>query len=278
MSIKQKVKKRRLWLEKRGDWELQLKPLIEEALARDNVQETAYSVSGVAKALAGFYGTRGELSLFDGDAAGWSEVQRSFQYWKLVVEVEVALYRRRAMLAPRTVGLETTAMEAALCACCALAFGRPEEAWLVSVLADMRRDQRMVTSSWWKDEYPAAGFIAALLTADRAAEVSSPHAEVLRCWDDDVHLRRALLGVCDYHVGHMSTEQYHEFANGPFALVPFEVLAVFALRKRSGRPLAPISHGLLTPAVTEWEQVQPVVIDDPILWSLVEKAALCLDS
>jgi hypothetical protein len=273
VSVRQELAKRRAWLIGKGDVEATTSAQLAETLARPDDDATAQALAGITAGLASFLGVRGELAVVDGDAAGWRDVVRSLQCWKLRIAIDAGRYARGAQ-PMRSAGLEPVANVTALCACVATALRLPvEEGWLVAMLTTMHKDTRMVRPKWWTD-HAVPSFIARLFGLGVIANVKPPHRAVLEQGNDERQLARALGAACDYHVEHMTIgNQGHEFADGPFGLVPFEVLTVLALRQRAGKTVATPAHELLAAPITStWATVEPGIVDDPLLTALTERA------
>ena len=278
ISVRQELTKRRAWLNDKGDAEARAEAQLREVSARPAGDDTAHALSGIAASLASFLGVRGELAVLDSRDSGWRDVQRSLLCWRLRIAVERALYARGA-LSQRSLGLEHTARVVALSACIAVVLRRvDDEAWLVRQLSAMQTDSRMVRPRWWTN-HSVPSFVARLFDLGVIDNVKPPYRAILEHGNDERQLVRALGAACDYHVAHMAIgHPSHEFADGPFGLIPFEILAILALRQRVGRPSVPVSHQLLGARLTSTlAYATPTAVDDPLLAALTAEANRSVD-
>jgi hypothetical protein len=132
----------------------------------------------------------------------------------------------------------------------------------------MHKDTRMVRPAFWTT-HPVAGYVARLVGVGPIADVKPPYRAIFDQWKDDRQIGRALAAACDYHVAHMAiATPGHDLADGPFGLLPFEVLAAIALRRRAGLAAPTVEHELMPAPVLRAHDAAVAAEDDPVLAAL----------
>jgi hypothetical protein len=265
-TVRQERKRRRTWLDGQGDWEARA---TEQAAALTATGDAAAQRAGeIAATYAAAAGVRGELAILDGEDGGWRDVARAMAAWRLRIAIEVARYRAGAP-ALRAAGAEAVGVVAALAACESIATGRAnDEAQLGELLAAMHKDTRMVRPAFWT-AHPVAGYVARLVGVGPIGDVKPPYRAIFDQWKDDRQIGRALAAACDYHVAHMAiATPGHDLADGPFGLLPFEVLAAIALRRRAGLAAPAVDHELMPAPVLRAHDAAVAAEDDPVLAAL----------
>lgn len=209
--------------------------------------------------LAIWYGTRGNVALLDGDAAGWKEIHRSWLYLSIALRLRISVFQRGRVLGQfrPLKSLETEAGSSALCLAYALVFRREfETKYFGDVVRVMLLDKDVVRKAYW-EHHSVVPFSVQLLALSRGEKLDvskewnlrlGVYQNIVDAWNEPSSLERAIETICDFHCQRIEDKSagfFPEFRSPPFDLVPAEVLAINSVRRALGLNVPNVEHPLL---------------------------------
>jgi hypothetical protein len=125
-----------------------------------------------------------------------------------------------------------------------------------NVLKQAEWNHQMVPEEYWNERVfePFVLRLFALYAGSPGdyRQIPDRYAAVLAGWGSPKELSEALSATCDYHCDNMNDSRNEdwdpEFAEPPFDLIPWEVLAIREVRTRLGLPTPLPAHPLLATA------------------------------
>lgn len=261
-AIDRMVKFHRQWVAETGEEvRAYATDRINTGLAEGSIRSLR-NISSNLKSLGMYWGTYGDLSLVDGNPAGWQQVHRSGLLYLWVLRIESLLFRK--------VGDSPTLTQFPPLASCALCYAMTMvlDDWrreLAILLSEMSSEPDMVKREYWQERR----FEPFVLRLHRIMENSGQHAhydgdnfgvytDVLADWNnEDGRLAQSLVRICDYHCNNMDDtgDWDPEFDHPPFDLIPWELLAIGRIRQLAGLVTPTISHPLAKPMMMQFENI-----------------------
>ncbi len=222
------------------------------------------NISSNLKSLGMYWGTHGDLSLVDGNPAGWQQVHRSGLLYLWVLRIELLLFRK--------LGDSPSLTQFPPLASCALCYAMTMELddWrreLANLLFEMSSEPRMVRREYWQERQfePFVLHLHGIMENKGQHAYSSGgdlgvYADVFADWNDDARLAQALVQICDYHCKNMDDtgDWDPEFDHPPFDLIPWELLAIGRIRQLAGLVMPAISHPLAKPMMMQFEKIAQI--------------------
>lgn len=280
------LKDQREWVAAKADFFAE-----DAAELKDRLSESSFDAllwaSMALSGLGNYYGARGELRVVDGQASGWDDVGRAlnYAYWSARIGFHITANTQFLRSGgPRGLSADDlTPISNLLCAALVaqsetvhktlddavwlLAQDQPEN---YSVFVAPRSFEPFV---FWLAKSMKDGTLENV-----GADVPGVYGGIVAAWDDAPRLAEALREACDYHCTHMSYSKKKakaswdlEFDGAPFDLIPFDIMAVRAVRKRLGLPTPSIEHPLLSSPLVDPEKIN--FVDDPVTLRVAEIAA-----
>lgn len=257
LLIEKQVREHREWLPDRGERVLER---VYETIARALDDETINSLALLSSAVSSlglYYGTRGVVSLVDGNDSGWADVAGAVECYLRCARLDVQSHYARLPhdRSGRLPGLAHRLTPAVVLLSYFVAVndvGREQELW--SLLKRPLADPHPRMRRWWRQRHFEPFFVG-LYAAARGHETPlhpsefRPHvyANVQEAWSDDAALAKALAHACDYHCRRMvhTRSWTAEFNRTPLDLLPADVFAINALRVASGLRAVEVDHPLM---------------------------------
>jgi hypothetical protein len=246
------------------DWLVGTAPVVQEAstsLEEKLGQRDFFGLNLAAidlDVLAEYYGRAGEIRVLDGDVAGWVDLHKAiaYHYWSLKICVQVFAKKQVLRNLEPAFDLTTHAPIAASLHCYYLVIGDVDkQTFTFDVLRSMAVTRGVVDEAFWKRRI-FEPFVLRLrrkleeldLPQDLEGRDIGPYGKVLEFWGDPGQFARAISDVADYHCEKMFERRGDwgpEFINAPFDLLPCEIFAVLAIRRKLGLPVPTVEHPLL---------------------------------
>lgn len=276
MIVKARVDQCRAWLlNSRKIPEREAKYL--EGDLADGSLLSLVNVSDSLGMLASYYGADGAVRVADGDETGWEEVGRSIAYGCWALRIKAQAFSRAAFLKTvrNTPSLTNQASKAA-CLLAACVVGKRDDlaAPVAETLRWMSSTNGALTAGYWarRQFEPFMLWLYGTLKPGSAFAAPAPqpgiYARIVDAWASADELASAMSRAADYHCSRMDDrrDDFAEFADSPFDLVPFEILAVRTVRNSLRLETRPISHDLLSLPTAHAERV--VIGRDPLVASV----------
>jgi hypothetical protein len=261
--IKKIINEAREWLAERP-------PRLEDEFSDLDMALSQRSLGGLRSAaltlgvLGVYFGRLGSIRVIDGDPAGWKDIGSAVgcHFWNLRILSES--FFRMATLDPvgGVLNLTSNLSSAACLSSFYLVHGNSKrEEYTRDLLFRAATVPGIVDESFWQRrvfepfvlwlgrKQDGGGVLGGFDWPDFGA-----YAPVVDHWDDPEKLGEPIFGACEYHC--MNMDDYgrdwkYEFLDAPFDLLPYEVLAIYAVRRNLGLPTPTVDHPLLaTPLST----------------------------
>lgn len=200
-----------------------------------------------------YYGIRGAVGLNDGQAEAWDEINLSGSYHLHGLRLRFVLWSHLGDEPRFNLRINSVA--------CALCFSLANQlSYWAELFADMLSqaewNTQMVNAPNWQQRL-FEPFTLQLARINESKSPESPgshrtsgvYADILAAWHSPVLLSDALSAACDYHCENMEDDGgdwVAEFCDSPFDLIPWEVLAIQAVRRRLGHSTPIPVHPLLS--------------------------------
>lgn len=199
-----------------------------------------------------FYGTKGIVGLEDKSAGAWDDIFLSFAFCLNDLKLRYALWTRIGD--EPGFGPDISIVAAALC----FALVNELHDWsdlLAEMIEVAGENDHFVSQKIWKSR-KFEPFALWLYKSSRTgtgipcnwSEEVDVYSNLVNHWDSAEQFASGVEAVCDYHCRHMGDVGdiwFAEFRLPPIDLIPWEVLAIQAVRKRMGISVPRIEHPLL---------------------------------
>ena len=208
--------------------------------------ESFHQIPSSLDSLATYYGILGAIELIDGNEKGREHlcVALDCRGWELKISSE--LFFRQ----PKKAMNLTNYISKAACLVCA------SDKWAelaLGVLQRVERDPTTIDKFYWKSRN-FEQFVLSCCQFGEGFEISidgikEPYVALLRYWQKEADLAKALKTVCEYHCDHLTDElidYYPEFNHPPFDLLPLGLLLVKNIRRKRGLTTPSVSHDLVS--------------------------------
>jgi hypothetical protein len=239
------------------------------------------NVSDSLGMLAAYHGANGVVRVADLDDTGWQDVGLSIAYGYWALKIKTQAFSKTAFLANvrNTPNLTNQANRAAcLLAACLVARRDDLAASVAEMLFWMSSTKSALDADYWKrrEFEPFMLWLYAQVAESKGSSAPAPklgiYARVVDAWGDPEQLASAIGRAADYHCARMDdrrNDDFAEFADSPFDLVPFEILAIRAVRERIALETPALSHDLLAVPTARAERM---IIGRDSLVASVERA------
>ncbi|KPW79238.1 hypothetical protein ALO76_02886 [Pseudomonas syringae pv. coriandricola] len=219
--------------------------------------------------LASYYGTKGEVAIYDEDNSGWQDISKSvmYRYWALKLKAK-SFSNTRFLKNVKTVPNLTNQMSNA--ACLLATFISTNQRVLSSNVADILmgmitvkdavdqsyfEDRRFEPFMLWLNSIYAGSDVPSQVT-NRDFGV---YQAVVNNWENEQNLSSSLEAICVYHLANSEDKGGKwnpEFKKPPFDLLPFELSAIYQVRQNVGLETpTEIRHNLLPIKKTDLEKI-----------------------
>lgn len=199
------------------------------------------------------------FEISEGRREGWSRLLRGMEEYFLGIRLSIEAWDRDSRKI-KTGKIDV--IEAALVLCLTLGCDDEETArWLGERLG---RGPSYGAIYWGRTKSHVPGFVLHLwsryfrttIVSEKmdAVLASGPYSRLLQSWDATSAFAGGLVEVLDYHVERHKDKGdsiIGEFSRYPFNILPVEIWAIQAVRRREGRDMPSVQHPLLEPPFGE---------------------------
>jgi hypothetical protein len=254
------------------EWLTERPPVLERQFAyldKDLAKGTLQGLSATAVTLgvlATYYGRKGAIRVIDGHKAGWEELHRGLAYHFWCLKIHAQVFFKTAFLQPiqNVVNLGNDASTAGSLFCYYLASGNEvRQHYTIDVLKSIATIPGAVDEPYWEQRI-FEPFVLRLNQKQEKLDLPDalmqrdlgPYAKVLEHWDAPDRLAEGIYGLCDYHCSNMEDrggDWDPEFDQPPFDLLPSEILAIYAIRRKLGLATPKVEHPLLATPLASLE-------------------------
>jgi hypothetical protein len=257
--ITRAIKSYRTWLEKNRDQSIEFAPVyIKKSFDLDDfgaIKTLPISLSD----LANVFGSQGCLDILDEKPAGWQFVGRSLAYHEWAIRLCAEAFFRQAFLGKFRDVVNLTAQLSTIANMLCSAIVRNRSKSQLELTQTMLRAFTVpdaVSDVFWRVSR-FEPFVLQLLHKVYGQHLPNRleamdmrvFGPVLQHWDEPTELSAAIVRVCDYHCRNIfdrgRKDRPPEFMDSPFALIPFEVLAIYKLRDSMGLETPAVEHPIL---------------------------------
>ena len=258
--LKRIINYEKRWVEKVSeDNVIRFTPYI-NAIFADNSRKSFFLCGANIDCFSYIYGIRGEVLVLNGDASGWASIYRSIQYmyYSVVFKMMVKFYQPEQYF-----NLYGELVDAANCLSALITYELFDEAEYIGLFMQKSLAYpEYIDIDFWNSR-TFEPFIYQLYSMYGTTKIDprlvsrdlGVYSGVIRFWDDPVQLTSVMIDLCNYHCKKMwdyTGISMPEFFNAPFALVPFEILAIYKLRDRLGLPTPRIDHPLMNSPLVQF--------------------------
>ncbi len=273
--IKKEVKEEREWLTKDPRPPLCFADL-DQAITED-------SPRGMRKAairlgvLASYYGRRGRFLVLDGNAIGWDDIHRSIAYSTWALRITLRIFKADVSKnAEWPLSARDDCPVAAWLFCYyLLSDDKDGQQFAIDLLRIILRITEEYDKYFWESR-TFEFFVLRLAEKKKIIDLPDtvfnrdlgPYGKIFEYWDTPERLGDAVFGLCEYHCANMTDtgqDWSPEFIHFPFDLLPGEILAIYALRRKLGLETPHVEHPLLATPLADFKYDVPFQEDDILL-------------
>jgi len=270
-QLKRRLADHRKWLASNDFMLAHFRSLFDQTIVDETISGL-YASSSALEFSGLYYAIRGMLSVIDGSDAGWGDIVLAIEHRRLATDIGVRIIEMDALREKYSSINRTRHRDrAANLLCYALARGEDALAmhWY-SVLQRARQWTETATEPFWHiREFStlAVALYDDLHRIGQPLEVSAPDERALRS-EDPLAVVQVLNDLADDHCLQIEDDgegRYPAFEEPPFDLVPFELLALQAVRARRGLETPRVDHPLLKLATAQLPANIPPPLPDEML-------------